>query len=61
SVVKLNIFDVAGREVAKLVDNELTPGVYEYAFNGSGLSSGVYFYRLETGFFTETKRMVLVK
>lgn len=61
SVVKLNIFDVAGREVAKLVDNELTPGVYEYAFNGSGLSSGVYFYRLETGFFTETKRMVLIK
>jgi photosystem II stability/assembly factor-like uncharacterized protein len=61
TVVKLVVYDVAGKEVARLVNKELQPGTYEVTFNGSGLNSGVYFYRLSAGDFTETKRMILVK
>jgi hypothetical protein len=66
--VSLRVFDISGREVTELVKKELQPGVYEYNFDGSGLGSGVYFYRiavhtdkLQSGDFTETRRMVLVK
>ncbi len=59
--VKLIVLDVMGREAAKLVDQELLPGEYAYEFDGSKLSSGVYFYRLEAGDFVSTKRMMLVK
>src|SRR5690606_7008888 len=61
SKVKLSVYDIAGKEVGVLVNSELQPGVYEYSFDGSGLGSGVYFYKLESNNFTETKRMVLVK
>ncbi len=61
SLVKLKVFDILGREVAELVNEKLNAGVYEYEWNGAGLTSGVYFYRLEAGEFTETKRMVLLK
>ena len=57
----LKVFDVLGREVATLVNKELKPGSYESTLNGDRLSSGVYFYRLESGKFNETKRMVLMK
>ena len=59
--VNLKVFDVMGREVAELVKGNLQPGVYEYKFDGTGLGSGVYFYKLQSGEFTETRRMVLVK
>ena len=45
----------------ELVKGNLQPGVYEYKFDGTGLGSGVYFYKLQSGEFTETRRMVLVK
>src|SRR5690606_1866588 len=61
SKVKLSVYDIAGKEVVVLVNSELQPGVYEYGFDGSGLGSGVYFYKLTTNTFSETKRMVLVK
>ena len=61
SKVKLSVYDIAGKEVGILVNIELQPGVYEYGFDGSGLGSGVYFYKLTTNTFSETKRMVLVK
>ncbi|HLT25044.1 MAG TPA: T9SS type A sorting domain-containing protein [Ignavibacteria bacterium] len=60
-LVKLSIYDIAGKEVARLVNEELQAGVYEYDFNGDNLSSGMYFYRLETRDFFETRKMVLVK
>ncbi|MBZ0179667.1 MAG: T9SS type A sorting domain-containing protein, partial [Melioribacteraceae bacterium] len=47
--VKLIIYDILGREVARLVNKHLTPGNYEVEFNAEGLSSGVYYYRLEAG------------
>jgi hypothetical protein len=59
--VSLKIYDVLGREVATLVDGEKKPGVYEMSFNASRLSSGVYYYRLSAGNYTEVKRMMLLK
>jgi photosystem II stability/assembly factor-like uncharacterized protein len=59
--VKLRVYDMLGREVAELVNEKLNAGVYEYEWNGVGLPSGVYFYKLEAENFVETKRMVLVK
>lgn len=61
SEVRLYIYDIAGKEVARLVNEELQPGVYEYEFDGANLSSGMYFSRLETGDFFESRKMVLVK
>ena len=59
--VKLVIFDILGREVKTLVNEFKSSGSYEVNFDASTLSSGVYFYRLEAGEFTDTKRMLLVK
>jgi photosystem II stability/assembly factor-like uncharacterized protein len=59
--VRLIIYDITGCEVATLVNESLKPGTYEVEWDGSNYSSGVYFYKLITDEFTETKRMVLVK
>lgn len=61
SNVRLIIYDVLGKEVTTLVNKEQTAGSYEVEFNGNGLSSGIYFYRLRTGRFVETKKMVLLR
>ena len=60
--VKLVVYDMLGREVSKLVNNEFkAAGRYSVVFDGSRLSSGVYFYKIEAGSFTDVKRMALVK
>jgi type IX secretion system substrate protein/Kelch motif protein len=59
--VKLVIFDILGREVAVLVNEFKKAGSYDIEFNGANISSGVYFYRIETRDFTDTKKMLLVK
>ena len=61
SHVELKVFDVAGHQIALLVNEQQTPGTYEAEFDGSGYASGVYFYQITTESFTETKRMVMVK
>jgi hypothetical protein len=61
SRVTLKIFDVIGREVATLVSDELTAGNYQRQWNASGFPSGVYFYRLQAGTYTDTKRLILLK
>lgn len=58
---KLIIFDIAGREITILVNENLKAGTYEVAFDGTGLSSGIYFYKLEANNFTEIKKAVLIK
>jgi len=58
---KLSVFDVLGREIQTLVNEELKTGSYSLVFDGSEYNSGVYFYRLSSGDFTETKRMLLIK
>jgi photosystem II stability/assembly factor-like uncharacterized protein len=57
----LRIYDLLGREVATLVNDNLQPGSYEVTFDATGLASGVYFYRLQTGEFTQTKRLLLLR
>ncbi len=61
SFVNLKVYDVLGREVATLVNEEKHPGSYEIEFNGSSLSSGIYFYRLSASNFTQTKKLILMK
>ena len=61
SFVTLKIYDVLGKEVMTLVNETKQVGNYEVEFNGSNLSSGAYFYRLESGDFKDIKRMVLIK
>ena len=59
--VTLKVYDLLGREVAILVNEEKHPGNYEVEFDGSNLSSGVYFYQLKAGEFVETKKMIYLK
>ena len=61
SDVVLKVYDVVGREVQTLVNERLNAGTYETKFDGSMLTSGVYFYKMVSEGFTETKRMVLIK
>ena len=60
-VVKVTVFDISGREVAELVNRNLSAGTYNVDFDASHLASGTYFYKLETKDFSEVKKMVLVK
>ncbi len=59
--VSLKVFNSIGQEVATLINGEMTAGNHEVDFNASKLSSGVYFYRIETPAFTSTKKMILIK
>jgi hypothetical protein len=59
--VSLKVYDVIGKEVATLVNEVKSAGSYNVDFNGTNLSSGVYFYRLESGSFIDVKRMILIK
>ena len=61
SYVELVVYDVMGREVARLVDGFRSAGMYETAFNASELASGVYFARLTAGNFQQTQKLLLVK
>ena len=60
-VVTLKVYDLLGREVVTLVDEPKPVGTYSVQFNAAGFASGVYFYSLRAGSFTETKKMVLMK
>jgi hypothetical protein len=59
--VSLKVYDVLGKEVATLINEEKYPGSYEVEFDGSNLSSGIYFYRLTADNFTQTKKLILLK
>lgn len=59
--VRLTVFDALGREIETLVNESLAAGTYEVNFERSNLSSGVYFYKITSGNFTQTKSMVIVK
>jgi hypothetical protein len=57
----LKVYDITGREITTLVNEALQPGSYEVTFNGSNLSSGMYFYRLRASEYTNTKKLILLK
>lgn len=59
--VLLNVFDMLGREIASIVNERLTPGVYTRTWNAGNAASGIYYYRLHVGDFTQTKKLVLMK
>lgn len=61
SFVTLNVYDALGREASNLVNGEMFPGTYSRQWNAAGLSSGIYFYRLEAGSFIETRKLVLLR
>jgi hypothetical protein len=60
-VVKVVVYDILGREVRTLLNEFRNPGTYEVNFDATSLSSGIYFYKIETPNFTQTRRMLLVK
>jgi hypothetical protein len=61
SFVILTVYDMIGRMITTLAQENLQPGIYTTTFNAQGLSSGIYIYRLQAGSYVETKRMVLMK
>jgi hypothetical protein len=61
SFVTLKLYDVLGNEIAVLVNEEKSIGNYEIDFNGNELPSGIYFYQLVSGTYSETRKMNLLK
>jgi len=59
--VSLKVFDITGKEVSVLLEQALTPGVYNVDFDAGNLGTGIYFYRLETSSFSQTRKMMLIK
>lgn len=59
--VKIVLYDISGKEVALLVNEKLVAGLYEIKYDASMLPSGIYFYKLTSGGYTETRKMVLLK
>ena len=58
---KLIIYDLTGRVISELINSELRPGKYSIKWDASAYASGVYFYRIQSGKFTDIKKMVVVK
>jgi hypothetical protein len=61
SKVNLSVYNLLGEKVAELINDELSAGYHETQWNASGFSSGIYFYRLIAGSFTDTKKLILLK
>ena len=59
--MKLIVYDTLGREIATLVNQKQSPENYEVEFNARDLTSGIYFYRITSGSYSEVKKMILVK
>ena len=57
----LKVYSITGKEIATLINEEKTPGVYEVTFDAANYSSGIYIYKLQAGSFTDVKEMVLMK
>jgi flagellar hook assembly protein FlgD len=60
-IVTIKIYDILGKEIATLVNEKQSPGMYEVTWDASQYSSGIYFYKLTAGEFSEVKKMILIK
>jgi hypothetical protein len=60
-LVSLTVYDLLGRQVSVLVNERREAGVHEVKFEGSGLASGMYFYRMQAGSFVQTRKLLLLK
>jgi hypothetical protein len=61
SWVSLKVYTILGQKAAALIDKEMSAGSYSFDFDASNLSNGIYFYRLDAGTFSMTKKMILLK
>lgn len=59
--VTIKVFNVLGKEIATLVNREQSAGNQEVKFDGSKLASGIYFYRMQSGSFSQTKKLIMLK
>ncbi len=59
--IKLSVYNVLGEEIETIVNSELTAGLHNYQFNGNGLSSGLYFYKLQSAGYVKVGKMILLK
>ena len=59
--IMLKVYDILGNEIAVLVNEKQNAGVYSVDFNGANYPSGIYYYKLEAGSFSEVRKMVLLK
>ena len=59
--IRLNVYDILGREVATLVNKEMMPGKYNLVFDANDLPSGIYFYKIQAGKYSQTNKMILLK
>jgi photosystem II stability/assembly factor-like uncharacterized protein len=59
--VRLNVYNALGQEVAEIVNSTMKEGYHEVVFDAGSLTSGIYFYRLETGKFIDVKKMIVIK
>ena len=60
-MVRLTVFNSIGQEVAVILNQELSPGTYKADWNAADYPSGVYYYKITAGDYTETKKMILIK
>ena len=61
SMISLTVYDLLGKQISTLINQQLQPGMYEIDFDGAEYPSGIYYYRLITESFTQTKKMMLIK
>lgn len=61
SEIKFVVYDITGREAGIIFDGYLPEGLHKFKWNGANFSSGVYFYRLETGALSFARKMILIK
>ncbi|MCW9095377.1 MAG: T9SS type A sorting domain-containing protein [Ignavibacteriaceae bacterium] len=61
SFVAIKVYDILGNEIVTMVNEEKAPGNYGIVFNANGLSSGVYFFKINSDHFSDTKKMILMK
>jgi hypothetical protein len=61
SLVTIKVYDILGKEVATLVNEQKIAGNYSVQFDAGNLSSGIYFYRMQSGSFSQTKKLTLMK
>jgi hypothetical protein len=59
--IKLEIFDITGKKIETLIDRKMNPGLYKISWDGSIFSSGIYFYKLSSVNYSETRKMILIK
>ncbi|MBS1517459.1 MAG: T9SS type A sorting domain-containing protein [Bacteroidetes bacterium] len=57
----ITVYDMLGKEVSTLVNQDLTPGSYQHTFNAGNYPSGIYYYKIQTDYFTDIKKMILIK